>query len=75
MIVTATTIQVTPRMAKVLAAMKLHSRETYNDVLERLLEDLAELNEQTKRDIEKAVRAVKAGKSKTHEQVRAEMGF
>jgi len=74
-ILTATTIQVTPRMARILAAMKLHPRETYNDVLERLLEDLAELNDRTKRDIEQAVRAIKAGRSKTHEQVRAEMGF
>ncbi len=71
----ATTIQVSPKMARALAALKLHPRETYNDVLERILEDLSELNEETRRKVEEAVRAIKAGKFRTHDQVRAELGF
>ncbi len=62
-------------MARALAALKLHPRETYNDVLERILEDLSELNEETRRKVEEAVRAIKAGKFRTHDQVRAELGF
>ena len=31
--------------------MKLFERETYNDVLERLIEDVQELNEETKKEI------------------------
>jgi predicted transcriptional regulator len=71
----ATTIQLSEEMKKTLQSMKLHPRETYEEVLERLLEDLRELNEETKKEIEKAIREIKAGKYKTHEQLKAEMGF
>ena len=55
--------------------MKLHPRETYEQVLERILEDLRELSEQTKKEIEHAMKEIKAGKYRTHEQLKAEMGF
>lgn len=55
--------------------MKLHPRETYEEVLQRILEDLHELNEQTKKEIEKAIKEIKAGKYRTHEQLKAEMDF
>jgi len=55
--------------------MKLHPRETYNEVLERILEDLSELNEETKKEIEHAIKEIEAGKYKTHEQAKAELGF
>ena len=73
--VAATTIQLSHEMKKTLEGMKLHPRETYEDVLERLLEDLQELNEQTKKEIEQAVRDVKAGKYRTHQQLKDELGF
>jgi len=55
--------------------MKLHPRESYEEVLERLLEDLHELNEQTKKEIEQAIREIKAGKQRTHQQLKGELGF
>ncbi len=70
-----TTIQLSQEMKKVLEGMKLHPRETYEEVLERLLEDLQELNEQTKRELEQAIRDIKAGKYRTHQQLKDEMGF
>ncbi len=70
-----TTIQLSQEMKKTLEGMKLHPRETYEEVLDRLLEDLRELNDQTKKEIEQAIREVKAGKYRTHEQLKAEMGF
>jgi len=73
--VAATTIQLTREMKKTLEGMKLHSRETYEEVLERLLEDLRELNEQTKKEIEQAIREIKAGKYRTHSQLKADLGF
>ncbi len=71
----ATTIQLSKEMKKTLEGLKLHPRETYEDVLERLLEDLRELNEQTKKEIDQAIREIKAGKFRTHDQLKAEMGF
>lgn len=70
-----TTIQLSKDMKRKLEAIKLHPRETYEEVLERLLEDLRELNEETKKEIEEAVREIKAGEFRTHEQLKAEMGF
>ena len=70
-----TTIQLSKDMKRKLEATKLHPRETYEEVLERLLEDLRELNEETKKEIEEAVREIKAGEFRTHEQLKAEMGF
>ncbi len=62
-------------MKKTLEGLKLHPRETYADVLERLLEDRRELNERTKKEIDQAIREIKAGKFRTHDQLKAEMGF
>ena len=70
-----TTIQVKSEIRDTLNNMKLHPRETYNDVLERLIEDLQELNAETKRDIKKALEEVESGNYRTHAEVKAEMGF
>lgn len=55
--------------------MKMFERETYNDVLERLLEDTRELDDETKKDIQKAIKEIESGKFKTHEQLKTEMGL
>lgn len=60
-------------MREALQGMKLHPRETYEEVLERLLEDLRELSEETKEEIERAIREVERGKYRTHDQLKAEL--
>lgn len=70
-----TTIQLSQEMKRILEGMKIHPRETYEEVLARLLEDLQELNEQTKKEIEQAIRDIKAGRYRTHEQLKDELGF
>ena len=50
----STTIQISDKVKTVLDRMKMIERETYNDIIERMLEDDLELNEQTKKDIEEA---------------------
>ena len=62
-------------MKKTLESLKMHPRETYEEVLERLLEDLRELNQQTKKEIEEAVQEIKEGKFRTHKDLKADMGF
>ncbi len=62
-------------MKKTLESMKLHPRESYEEVLERLLEDLHELSRETKIEINKAIREIKAGKYRTHEELKVDMGF
>jgi hypothetical protein len=71
----ATTIQIEERMRRALEGMKLHPRETYNEVLERMLEDLSELGAETNRQLAQALADYKAGKFKTHARLKKEMGF
>ena len=71
----STTIQINETIRDSLNAMKIHSRETYNDVILRLLEDQQELNDETKREIAKAVKEIESGKYKTHDEVKEEMGL
>jgi len=70
-----TTIQLKDDIKSTLNKMKLYERETYNDVLERLIEDVQELNEETKKEIELAVKEIKSGKYVTHEKLAEELGF
>lgn len=70
-----TTIQVKDEVRDALGRMKIHPRETYNDILERLMEDMQELCEETKREIKIALKEIKSGKFKIHEEVGKEMGF
>jgi predicted transcriptional regulator len=74
-VATTTTIQLSKGIKKDLEAMKLHPRETYEEVLARILEDLRELSDQTKKEIEHAINEIKAGKFRTHEQLKSEMGY
>jgi predicted transcriptional regulator len=71
----STTIQISDEMRNQLNDLKLYGRETYNDVLERILEDMQELNEKTKKDITRAIKEIESGQYKTHEEVRKELGF
>ena len=70
-----TTIQIKEDVRDRLNDMKLHPRESYNDVIERLFEDFEELSEETLKDIEEAVREIESGKYKTQEEVEKELGF
>jgi predicted transcriptional regulator len=67
----ATTIQISDEVKQKLERMKLFARESYNEILERMIEDELELNEQTKREIEEA----RKGKSISHEEVRKRLGL
>jgi len=71
----ATTIQINEDIRSILNQMKLFERDTYNDVLERLIEDVRGINEETKKEIEDAIKEIESGKYVTHEKLAKEMGF
>ena len=71
----ATTIQVSRELLGTLQKRKLYDKESYEEVIWDLVEDSRELNEETKRDIEKARAEIKAGKFYTHEQVKKRLGL
>ena len=66
-----TTIQISDNVKSILERMKMMERETYNDVIERMIEDDLELNEKTKREIEEA----RKGKTISHEEVKKRFGL
>ena len=72
---TITTIQIKEETKKTLQSMKLHPRETYEEVIDRLIEDLSELSLQTKTEIEEARKDIEAGKFVTHEQLKKDLGL
>ena len=65
-----TTIQISDGVKQKLERMKLFVRESYNEILERMIEDELELNEQTKREIE----AARKGRSISHSEVKKQFG-
>ncbi|MBI4143744.1 hypothetical protein HY486_00665 [Candidatus Woesearchaeota archaeon] len=69
-----TTIQISDNTKSVLDRMKMMERETYNDIIERMIEDDLELNEKTKTEIEEARKRIRAGKFVTHEEVKKMAG-
>jgi len=73
-----TTIQVTEETKKALERMKLFPRETYEDVICRLIEintEEEELNTETIQNIEKALEDVKKGRLHSTEEVKKELGI
>lgn len=74
-LVATSTIQLSTEVKHTLQSMKLHPRETFNDVLERLVEDLRELDKETVAEVEEARAAIRAGRYLTQEQVRKAMGL
>ncbi|MFH1326838.1 MAG: hypothetical protein ABIH59_01795 [archaeon] len=68
----STTIQISDDVKQSLDRMKIFERETYNEVLENMIEDNLELNEKTKKELELAR---KKEKSISHEEVKKRLGL
>jgi predicted transcriptional regulator len=68
-----TTIQLDKKVRDKLRELKIHPRESYNKVVERLLAmrtDEGELSEETIRDIEQSLEDVKAGRTMSMKEVK-----
>ena len=66
-----TTIQVSQSVKRNLDKMKIFERETYNEIIENMIEDNLELNEKTKKEIEES----RKGRSIPHEKVKDMLGI
>ena len=71
----ATTIQISDNVKAVLDRMKVMPRESYNDVIEIILEDSLELSEKTKAEVEEARARIEAGDFVSQEEVERELGL
>ncbi len=70
-----TTIQLRETTKDKLDKMKLYRQETYNDVLERLIEDVSDLNVKTRDELESAIKDIESGKWVSLEKLAKELGF
>jgi len=73
-----TTIQLQPATKARLEDLKTHPRESYDEVVNRLIEcaiDDEPLSEETIAALEEAVADIKAGRVYSHEQVKKELGL
>lgn len=73
-----TTILIKRVVKRDLDKLKMHPRESYNDVIERLInvgKDTGELSEETLCDIEQSLKEIKKGKVHTLEEVEKRVGI
>ena len=70
-----TTIQISNDLLQKLQMMKMHVKESYEDIIWDLIEDRLEFSDETKKNIAQAEEDYKAGKFKTLEEVKKELGF
>lgn len=70
-----TTIQISTELAKELKHAKLFGSESYEDVIWDLLEDRMELSAETLKNIREAEADIRAGRVKSLEQVKKELGL
>ena len=68
-----TTIQISKRLQRELLKRKFFDKETYEEIIWDLMEDTAELNEQTKKELAEARTEAKTGKTHTLAKVKKEL--
>lgn len=75
-----TSIQIEKEIKERLDKFKNHPRETYNEVLSRMINIMSEqnkenLSQQTIKNIEKSLAEIKAGKVSSHKDVKRRLGL
>jgi hypothetical protein len=70
-----TTIQISKKLQQELLKRKFFNKETYEEIIWDIIEDTAELNEQTKKEIAEARTQIKEGKYHTLAKVKKELGL
>jgi len=68
-----TTIQVSKELIEKLKLMKMHQKESYENIIWDLLEDRMELSEETKKNIAQSEKEIKEGKTHKWEDVKKEL--
>lgn len=70
-----TTIKISSDVKSMLDKFKMHERETYNDIIEVMIEDHLELNEKTKKEIEESRKRIAKGEFYSQEDVERMFGL
>ena len=73
-----TTIQVDKKIKDKLDAMKVHPKESYNEIIDRLISvsyDDEELSDETIEDIEESLEQVRQGRTISNEELKERLGI
>jgi len=70
-----TTIQISSDLLNRLKLMKIHEKESYENIIWDLIEDSMELSEETKRNIAISEKQIKEGKTISLEELKRKKGF
>lgn len=70
-----TTIQLSSELLNRLKMMKLHEKESYEDLIWDLIEDRMEFSEETKQNIAQSERDIKEGRTISLEDLKKKMGM
>lgn len=70
-----TTIQISRDLLGRLKEMKIHAKESYENLIWDLIEDRMELSEETKKDIEEARKQVERGETVSLQEAKNRLGL
>jgi len=70
-----TTIQISKDLLEKLKQMKIHEKESYENLIWDLIEDRMEFSEQTKRNIKQSEKEIREGKTHTLEEIKKGLGM
>ena len=70
-----TTIQISKPLLEKLRMMKIHEKESYEDLIWDLIEDRMEFSEETKKNIAQSEKEIREGKTSSWEDVKKELGI
>jgi predicted transcriptional regulator len=68
-----TSIQISSELLNKLKVMKMHEKESYENIIWDLIEDKMEFSEQTKRNIIQSEKEIKEGKVHSWEDVKRDL--
>ncbi len=68
-----TTIQISKDLLEKLQLMKMHNKESYEDIIWDLIEDRMELSEETKKNIAISEKQIKEGKTISLEELKKKL--
>ena len=70
-----TTIQISKPLLEKLRMMKIHEKESYEDLIWDLIEDRLEFSEETKKNIAQSEKEIREGKTTSLEDIKKKLGI
>ena len=68
-------MQVSKELLNKLQSMKMHAKESYEELIWDLIEDRMEFSEETKRDIVESETEIREGKTVSLEEIKKKLGM